>query len=390
MTTLAELITVETKEQIYTRGLAVATTVGLPVTSWSAGDPTRADFHFISEIMELLETYVANYIASKFLTLIAAQADTDDARYKFLALEAVEGYGYTPTEATYATATILLINASGAEYVFEAGDLTVKVAGSETTYHNTSGGTLAPLGTLSLDIVCDTAGSYGTASIGDIDTMVTTYLDVTMSNTTAAVGLDKESAASIVANCRAKLGSLSPNGPTDAYDYAARVLSGAADITRTRTIDDSVTGFVTVYCAGAAGAASVADTALAEAAVLQYATPLCITPTVTAASNLSIPVTYELWLYDDTGDTQAEAEAKIEDAIDALFLDRPIGGDVIAPAITGKFRRSLIIAAIRSVYPESTIDVVVTAPAADVAMTINQVATRGALTVTGIHYEATP
>jgi hypothetical protein len=389
MTTLAELLPTETKEAIYARGLAVATTLGLPVTSWAAGDPTRADFHFISEIMSLLEGYVANYVAAGFLDLCAA----DSAKYQWLVRLAEQVYGYTATEANYATCTLRLTNGSGAEYVIEAGDITCKVPGTEVTYHNTSGGTLVSgVGnTLDLDIVCDVAGSDGTAGIGDITELVTNLLDVTISNTTAAVGVDEESASSIVANCRAKLGSLSPNGPADAYDYAARVLSGAANVTRTRVLDDSTTGDVTVYCASSTGAASVADVALAEDAIYASATPLCITPNVLAATNKTQAVTYTIWLYDSVGKTGAEVEAAIELALADLFAARPIGGDIIAPATTGKLRRSLIIAAIRAVYPDHVIDVQVATPAADVSLTIAEVPVLGTVTCTGgPTFEVTP
>lgn len=385
MPTLASLLYTETKAAIYARGLAVATALGLPVTSWVAGDPTRSLYHFLAEQFYYLERNVAGYIASGFL---------DYAEGDWLTMLAEQVYRVTRVEATFATVTIKLTNGGGGLYPIEVGDVVVKSSSGGQTYTNTEAGTLASgVGEeLELSFTADIAGSGGTEAALGIDTLVTTMLDVTCVNDLAAVGLDAESDADLRALCRAKLGMLSPNGPRDAYNFVVKSseYTLVTDITRSRTVGDSTTGEVTVYVASASGAAAGASVTAAQSAVELWAAPLCITPTVVNASVVSVPVTYELWMYDSVGETTADVEAAIETALGVMFAARPIGGDVIAPATSGKLYQSLISSTIKAVYPEHTFRVVVTAPAGDTSLTIGQVATLGLVTATAVHQEATP
>ncbi len=385
MPTLTSMLITETKAALYARGLAVADALGISTTSWAAGDPTRSLYHFVAEGLEALEVNVAGYMASGFL---------DHAEGDWLTILAEQVYRVTRVEATFATVTIKLTNAGGGLYVVEDGDVVVKDSTGGMTYTNTEGGTLASGAgeELELSFTADLAGSDGTAAAGDIDTLVTTMLDVTCTNDLAAVGLDAESDADLRTRCRAKLGMLSAAGPRDAYNFVVRSsdLTGVSDITRSRTVGDTTTGVVTVYVASASGAAAGASVTAAQAAVEEWAAPVCITPTVTNASVVSVPVTYEIWMYDSVGELTADIEAAIETALGVMFAGRPIGGDVISPATTGKLYQSLITSTIKAVYPSDTFRVVVTAPAGDTALTIGQVATLGAVTCTAVHQEATP
>ena len=382
MTTLADLVVQETKAAIYGVALSVATALGLPVTSWETGDPTRSLYHHLSEILSGWEVRAAGYVASGFLDLCAA----DDTLYDWLVLLAEQVYGYAASEATNSTCTVRLSNAGGGYYPIGVGEVTFKDSTTGVTFHNTTAGLLdsGPGTTLDLDFVCDTAGSDGSSAIGDVDTMVTTLLDVTCTNTTAAVGVDEEPASSIVDGCRAKLGALSPNGPADAYNSVVRnsTLTGTTGITRSRTIADSTTGVVTVYVAGPSGAVSGPDLVLAQSAIEQWATPLCITPTATNCANLTIAVTYSLTLYSSVGKSDTEAKAEVAAAILAALKTRPIGGDIIPPATTGKLYHAWLLSVIRGVYPDHAFLATLTAPAGDTSMALNQVATLGVVTPT--------
>jgi hypothetical protein len=360
--TLAQLLVQETKEQIYQRALDVAVSVGLPVTTWSEGDPTRSLYHVLSETLYALEAVAVRYVASGFLDLAAALDDT-----QWLVLTAYEQYGYTAREATYATATVRLTNTGAGVYAPDALDLVfAKTTDADVTYRNTTGGTLGAGGTLDVTVECETAGTDGSAAIGEIE-LVTSLAGVTASNTTAAVGTDAESASSIVEGCRAKLEALSPNGAAGAYVYVAlnQDLTGAAAVTRARVLDDSDTGEVTLYLASASGGASAPDVALVEAAILTYATPLCVTPDVKAAAALPVTITASVLAYDTIGESVAAVEAKIEDAITSMLADVPIGGEGTA----GKLYRAQIIDAIVQAYPGYIYGVTLTSPAAAVDLT---------------------
>lgn len=380
--TIASLFAVRTRAQLLALGLEIAEDIGLNVTSWQTGDPTRSTYVFLSGVFETLEEIAVDFIKGGFI----GEASGDN-----LTLAAREERNVERVEATYAGCTLTLTNASGGNYPLEAGDVIAKSTTSGATYTSTSGGTLAPLGTLTIDVVADVAGSGSNAAIGEIDDLVTTLLGVTCSNADAATGLDEESDESLVQRCDDKLASLSPNGPRDAYDYVARNsdLTGIDTITRSRTVHDSDTGDVTVYIATAAGTASGPEVTAVEAAEVEWAAPLCITPTVVSASAVAVPVTYEVWLYDSVNKTEAEVEEAIEAALTAFFAARPIGGDIKAPAATGKLWVAMIRKTIASVFAASdTIDVVVTAPAGDTALAISEVATLGAITSTDVHFEA--
>jgi phage-related baseplate assembly protein len=389
MLTLATLVFQETAASIYAKGLAAAQSLGLETESWETGDPTVSLFWYLAEILANLEGVVSNYIAAGFLDWAQEKAEQTGST-DWLVVLAKQVYNVDAVEATFAEGKVTLTNTKGGLYVIEAQDLTFKNTVTKKTYHNTSGGTLAqgPGTTLELDIVADEQGSQSTSGAGEVDALVTTLIGVTCSNTNAVVGLDAESPKSLADRCRLKLGALSPNGPRDAYNYVALTasLTGITTVTRTRSIGDSDTGDVTLYIAGPAGPVSSGDRDAVEAAILQYATPLTITPNVQNTTAVSVPVTYELWLYTSVGETEAAIKAKVESDLALMFAARPIGGDVIPPATSGKIYVSLIESVIRAAFPGHTFRVVLTLPAADVDLvldaTTGEVATLGAVTGT--------
>lgn len=376
LVSLASLLVQETKAAIYQKALDVATALGLPVTSWAPGDPTRSLYHFLSEVLATLEEVVALYVASGFL---------DYATGNWLKILAYQVYGVEYEEATYATTTVTLSNGGGGLYVIEVGDLTLKNSATGAIYRNTTGGTLAsgPGTTLSITVVADDAGSDGNAAALAIDTLVTTLLGVTCSNTTAAVGTDEESEASLRQRCRDKLGSLSATGPKDAYTYVARTsaLTGTTAVNRARSFGDTTDGTVTVYLAGPSGTVAAPDVTLVETAILEWATPLGITPTVASASAVVVAVTYSLWIYASVGKTTAEVESAVKQALEDMFLAQPIGGNVITTP-PGALHISLIESTIRAVYPAHAFRVVVALPAGDTSLAVSEVATLGAITAT--------
>lgn len=375
MLTLRQLLSIETREAIYDAALAIAEGVGLPVTTWQTGDPTRSLYHVLAAVLSALETVVQQALAGGYL---------DEAEGDFLTLLAEQVYSVVRQEGGYATCSVRLTNTGASAFDFDAGDVTVKSSVNGKTYHNTSGGILAsgPGTTLDLDFIADEVGSDSSALVGEIDTAVTTLNGVTVANLTAAIGTDEEADAALRSRCRAKLGALSPNGPAAAYHYVATTsdLTGTTGITRTRVLPDSDTGAVVVYLAGPAGAVSGGDVDAAEAAILEWATPLCITPTVSSAANLSVPVTYNLRVYRSVNKTEAEVKTAVSEALAEAFAARPIGGDILDGDTTGKLYQSFVASTIRSTFPEA-FHVTVSAPAADVSVANSEVVTLG--TVTG-------
>ena len=375
---LLTLLVQQTKAQIYETGLAIADLVGLNTSTWQSGDPTRAQFHLTSEILAKVEEGRIAYTKANFL---------DYAEGVWLKVRAQQQYGVEVPEASFATTDVVLTNNGGGLYAdIEAGDLTFKNSTTDKTYRNTTGGTLAagPGTTLTVTVVAEEAGSDSSASADEIDEMVTQLLGVTCTNPTAAIGTDEQDPSVTVEQCRAKLGSLSPNGPKDAYSYVLRdpTYSGLTYVPRVRVYPDSDVGEVQIIVAGPSGAISSTDRDTAEDAVLTYATPLCITPVVASAANATVAITYQLWLYARANKTAAEAEEEVEAALEALFATMPIGGDVIPPATTGKLYRSLIESTILGVFGDDAFRVSVSVPAGDTALANNEVAALGTVTPT--------
>lgn len=375
---LLTLLVRETKATIYATAIDIAETVGVNTSTWQPGDPTRSLFHLESELLAALEETVANFIASGFL---------DYATGTWLKVLAEQVYGVTVPAATFATTTVTLTNTAGGVYEDEdIRGLVFRNSTNDKTYRveSTPGTTLTALGTLDVVVVAEEAGSDSSAAAGEIDEMVVPLLGVDCTNATAAVGQDEQDESVTRAQCRAKLASLSPNGPKGAYEYVLRTptLSGLPYVPRVRRYPDSDVGEVRIVIAGPSGPISAGDRDTAEEAVLTYATPLCITPVVESATAVVIPITYEVWLYQRANVTAEEAEEAIEARLEEVFADLPIGGDIIPPATSGKVYRSLIESTILSLFGDDAFRVSVSLPAGDTALSNDEVATLGTVTAT--------
>lgn len=371
MVSLLDLIVTEAKQVIYDKALEVARRLGLPVDTWTEGDPTRSTYHVLAEILEQLELVASEFFKAGFLT---------NATGDWLALLAYEVFGVTRQEATYATSTVVLRNTGAGAYPIDAGDVVLRSSLSGKTYRNTTTGTIPAQvgvtpGTLSIDVVADEAGSDSSAGANEIDEMVTVFLGVEAYTSTTAIGLDIEPEDALKQRCKNTRASVTAAGPAAAYVAVATNpdLTTAINVTKASVVADATDGTVTVYVAGPSGTVIEADRALAEAAILTYATPLCITPTVTAASEKVIDIVYTLKAY-DTGATAGDIATAVTAAFDAMFANLAIGGD---GGLLDKTKiQAAIFGAIAGVY-----SVTVSTPAANVSMTANEVARKGTVTV---------
>jgi phage-related baseplate assembly protein len=376
MPSLLSLLVAETEAAIYARAISVATSLGLPTTAWSAVNPTRSLYWFLTKVFSALEPMVANFVASGFL---------DYATGDWLTILASDRYQVDRIGATFAATSVTLTNTGGGLYPIDIGDVVAKYVdgdGNSWTYTNVTGGTLrsGPGTTLALDFQADVAGSASSAPATEISALVTNLIGVTCSNPAASIGTDAELDQALRDRCRAKLALASPNGPTGSYDYVVRSLAGNV-ITRSRTIADSTTGTPLVYVAGANGAVDGPTLTAAQAAVTAQA-PQGFSPTVANSTATNVDVAYTLWLYASVGQTQTQIEAAVQAELDAMFAARPIGGDIVPPATTGALYQSLIASTIAKTFPADTFRVAVTSPAGDTALAINAVAVLNSVTPT--------
>lgn len=374
---LASLLVSETRATILARMLTIANAVGLNTESWFPGDPTRATLYAEAGVLETLEAGTVDAIKGGFIRLAVGAWKT---------LNAYHVYNVERDPAEAGTATIQLTNASTQNYgTIAVGDLIVRNSTTGAQYRNTTSGALAGLGTLELQVEAEEAGSDSSSGVGDIDELVTVLAGVTVTNTTAAVGVDEESDDALEARALAKLGSLSPNGPDAAYEYVATTasLNGGANVSRVRVVDsDADDGEAIVYLAGPSGAVSGGDVTLVEDAFETYCIPIGFRANVASASAVTVNVTCTVYVYDSIGRDAAELADELELVLTEAVGSRPIGGDD-GGFLYGSYLVSELLAAVAPHgYRVGSI--------ADTALTSSQVASPGTMTVTVTIVEGGP
>jgi hypothetical protein len=357
-------------------GLEVAAAVGLPVTTWRAGDPTKANFHYFAEVFAVLSQNVAEFARGAYLS--TATGD-------WLTLYARETYGIERPEATYATGTALVIeNVNGGLFEIEAGDLTFKASSTGKTFHNTTAATLSTAGeTAELEWTADEAGSESSVGVDEIDEFVTSAIGLEIVSSDAGTARDAATDAELRDLCLDSRGAVSPNGPADAYEYVAKnsELTGVTDVTKAKSIGDADTGDVQVYIAGPDGAVGGASVAAVADAIAEWATPLCITPAVASAVDLPVTFTVTLYVRAALAATEADVQAAVEAALRGMVAELDIGGN------DGYLHRALIISTMLGVYgPAFSYNATVAAPAADVAVDDDEaVSVSGTPTITVVY-----
>jgi phage-related baseplate assembly protein len=377
-----DLTTPLTRAQVETKIYEVLAIVGTDTTSWKPGSVARAIITGCAILFAAFSTLTAQIARSGFLEL---------AEGKWLALVAWYVYGVRKEYAVQAEGELTLINAGGGVYELDADDLVVANPTTGKQYRNSTPISLTALSTGTVAIRAVEAGAASTSAPGTITELVTPLLGVTCGNGAAVVGLDEETDPVLRARCREKLGALSPFGPWDAYSSAVRGAKrtdgSRIGVTRVRTVKDGYGG-LTVYVATASGAVTgtvgdvESDLGAVDEAIQQWAAPLTVTANTASTTPVSVPVTYRVWMYNTSGLTQAAIAETIRVRLIDFMTAQPIGGNLIGND-PGKLFVDALRTAIGSALPE-IFHVEVTAPAADVVLTIGQVPVLGAVTPTSI------
>jgi phage-related baseplate assembly protein len=360
------LFSLQTAAQFLNAGLELAATMGLPVTTWRAGDPTRTLYHFLAESLAERDSTIAEFIKAGWLS--TAEGD-------WLEVLAWETFGVEKTQATYAEPTITLRNDGGGYYDLDAGDLTVKSTESDVTFHSTSAGVLSAGATVTFDLVADVAGSAGSVGIDEVDALVTTLSGVVVVSSTAGLANDAQSDEELREQCRASRGALSPNGPRDAYEFVARssALTGLTSITRAKATGNGGTGAVSVYVAGLSGAVTAEAVAAVQSAIELWAEPLTVNATVASASALAVSLTITVNKSETNALTDAQLQSAIESALVTLFAATKIGG------VDGGIANSRLVSEVHGAVPGGFDSVVVGGTSITLAAT--QVPVLAALTL---------
>lgn len=374
MTAIDTILSIDTAAAVIAKGLDLASGLGLPVTTWRTGDPTKSLYAFLARILAGTDTDRNEKGLSGIIVGYGQSAILSRATGDWLTILAKEVYGVDRVLATPATSTVTLHNTGGGLYPRVAGDLTVKCSESGATYHSTSGGTLTAGSTLTFTVSADLDGSIGSAPTNGIDTLVTSLPGVVVTLSTVAIGTDGQTNPELRTQCTSTLGALSPNGPADAYECVCRnpKLTGVTDIARARAIGDDTTGQVTVYVAGAAGPVAGASLIAAQAAVQIWATPLCITPSVTDASPVTINVTTTITGPGIPGSYATTLSTALAAALSAFDI-AGAAGDIVDT--------TLITAVMRAAIPQ-IVTIAMSVPSAPIALSAGEYPVLGTVAIT--------
>ena len=371
---LSSLFTPTTKDEWEASMYEVLSLLGTDVTSWKSGSVVPAILTGTAICLGALSTTVAYFAGAGFLREATSSA---------LDAKGQGDYDVTRLPATFASGVVVVSNSSGGVYSLAPGDLVVANPASGKEYVNADSETIGAGATgLLIPVVAREAGSDSTSVAGEITSLVTSLNGVTVTNTTAIVGSDEESDEAYIARCLDSVGAPSPNGPADSYSYVAksalRADGSAIGVTRVREIADGY-GNLSVYVATPTGSVDTADVAIIQGEIEQKCEPLGVASTAISATPLVQNITYQVWMYNDSGLSSGQVESLIASKLAEWFAVRPIGGDIISGL--GYLYHSQLSAEIGDTVDE-IFRVSVTGPAGDVSVAGTEVPVLGTITAT--------
>ncbi|MDP9033221.1 MAG: baseplate J/gp47 family protein [Myxococcota bacterium] len=326
MITIEDLLTAPTSDEVLNRFVTNLVAMKIPADKWRPAGVGRTILRVVASTYAGGWQIVAAAIAGGFLT---------EATGPWLVLLARYVYGVEARPATFATGSVTLTNTAGGIYTYGAGEVTVLDSSSKKSFTNTAPFTLgagsvgAPT-TLSIPIQAVEVGATSSAAPGEIDTLVTAMLGVTVSNPVSVAGLDAQSDDDLRALCLSKLGSLSVRGPRTAYDYAIKTATrpdgSPVGINRSSISTGSHTGRVSIYVAMPSGAPSLDDLTAVGVSIDAKARPDVVTVNLYGA----IPVNYSpaltVWALAIPGLVESDVKAKAKALLRSFIESYPIGG----------------------------------------------------------------
>lgn len=366
---LAELVKPVSKDEQLTTLLELATLAGFPATSWQSGSVPRT-------LLEVLAEQLATM--SELIAAIAKGGLLDWAETDWLSLLTDSLFDVRRLAAVKTQGTgVLSCSALAGPYTISVGQLVATNAAGKQ-FRNITGGTLASGGTLELTFEAEVAGSVYNLGVNTLTILLTPLAGVTIDNPVIVSlgtwitqsGTDEETDAQLRLRCRAKWATLGTGSTVDAYVFWALTASPEVKRVLVREHDNagvSTDGHVTLYLAGDAGPV---DAGVVTTVSDYIAARRPLTATIHVLSAIAHPVAITATQLIEAA-AQADAEASTPDYLEELFRGFEIGGTVYRSAIIEQLMRA-----------DGMINTVLAAPAADVALAFNEVATRSSDTLT--------
>lgn len=281
MISIFSLFQPDTPQSLLTTLLSILQALNQPVTSWRSGDPSITDLNVYANQGASYSQQIATIVQGGFLDY-AAQVTPDPsvtpgALPGWLDVIASSGFNLPNTQggtgripALQAPVSMSFVNTGTAQGPFPPLTFHVYNPTTNQTYSNVSQFTIGAGTTAGVAFIADISGvSGGSTGPNTITALATPLIGVTCTNPLGAVGVNAESNTALVARCRSKMGSLSPNGPKLAYDFVSKTIplpsplvalaSGSRTtptrpVTRTKQVTNLATGVVSNFVAHAAGA----------------------------------------------------------------------------------------------------------------------------------------
>lgn len=384
MTTLADLVQPYTADQIREAVYTGIAESGVTTTSWKPGAVTRT-------IIAVLAIIVAAF--SQLISLVAKGGFLDLSEKDWLTAKAKYDYDVDRIPGAFATGIVTLTNTAGGVFGrVQPGDLVVANEVTNALYTNTAEFSLNAVTTVAqVPVQAVEIGTASNANPGEITKVVSTMSGVTCTNAVALLGLDQEEDEPLRTRCRQKTGSLSPNGPHDAYSYFARSATRAdgstIGINRVRTIPDGLGG-IDVYVATAGGNVvgdaddPATDLGIVNALLQALAVPNGITLRTHSASLHTIAVTYEIWVR-SSGLSDIAVKQKIESALATYLSGTPIGGELYSGS--GFVYLEALKPVFGTALPGLVINLALFAPSANVSISPTQAPVLGTVVPT-VHF----
>jgi uncharacterized phage protein gp47/JayE len=303
-------------------------------TSWRPHTPENVILDWNARMLELLSVLAIEAIRGVYLNYAAGD---------WLTLRCSDAYETERIGSTFATCLVVLTGSSGTPYTIADGDrFTVRRSGSDVTYAVPGPLTIPGFGgTAAIVVTCDVPGSDGSAAVGEIDTIVDGLIGVTVTNTTAAIGIDLERDEALRRRARLATGPTSPGGPGAAYEYIATSMKLAdgtpSPVTKVLLDTDETTRKVTAYYATASG--PIGSPALSEIniAIQELVVPAGVPYEGLSASAVPVDIEYEVHVLASLNIAEQTIIDAIEEALTDFFVDDvPIRGFPLVPDVPGQ------------------------------------------------------
>jgi hypothetical protein len=370
MLSLADLLSADTEEQIFSVLLAFLSMVGFEVDAWQAGSVPRTILRAIARSLADQGKKIPNIAAGGYLDTasLAGSAWVD--------LLVWSHYQLTRKTADATRGNLVLVDAGGGPHTYLAQQLIFRGPGG-LRYRNRVGATLPLNGTLPVEVEAEAPGAKYNVPTGSLFELLTSLPTVSVTAPPGVggtwltrAGTDTESDASLVERAKARWpgsGYILSTAPV----YKAAALTASGEVVHARVFPHSPSpGQVRVVVAGAAGPVSGPALAAVQAYLDERAS---VVADVTVVNATLVVVTVQATLYCQAAYAGAALAAALE-ALAALQATLDLGSTV---------HRAALIEAL--MLPTGMVNVVLTTPAADVPIAADQIASLSAsLTVQAV------